>query len=346
MPNSLLSIKSLSISFLSKKKENKVVHNISFSLQKNEILGIVGESGSGKSVTTMAIMGLLPEKKAQISGEIIFEDKNLLDKNKKEHQKLRGNEIAMIFQEPMSALNPSMKLGKQVAEVLVLHKKLSKTEAKKQVLELFEKVKLPNPKEIFSKYPHQVSGGQMQRVMIAMAIACKPKILIADEPTTALDVTVQKEIILLLKELQKETEMSIIFISHDLALVSEIADSVLVMYQGTIVEEGSVLQIFHHPKHNYTKALIGARPTLNERLKKLPTIKDFMENTIPTTIISPQERALHHKNMYAKKPLLEVINVEKEYFSTAGFFQKKKAFKAVNRVSFSLFEGETLGFVG
>lgn len=342
----LLSIKNLSVSFLSEKKENSVVHGISFSLRENEILGIVGESGSGKSVSTMAVMGLLPQKTAKIKGEILYNGKNLLNNTEKDWQKLRGSEISMIFQEPMSALNPSMRCGKQVAEILLLHKKISKTEAKKQVLELFEKVRLPNPKEIYSKYPHQISGGQMQRVMIAMAIACKPKILIADEPTTALDVTVQKEIIALLKNLQQETGMSIIFISHDLALVSEIADRALVMYQGKIVEEGSVEQVFHQPEHNYTKALLHARPSLDERLEKLPTIKNFLENKVSSKIITPQERALKHKKLYTQPPLLEVVNVEKEYYSSVGLFRKKVITKAVNNVSFRVFEGETLGLVG
>lgn len=345
-PN-LLTVKNLSISFPTQKDENRVVQDINFTLHQNEILGIVGESGSGKSVSTMAIMGLLPKKVAKInSGEILFEEKNLIQNSEKEWQKLRGNDIAMIFQEPMSALNPSMKCGAQVAEILHLHKKQSKKDIKKEVLSLFEKVKLPRPKEIYNAYPHQISGGQMQRVMIAMAIACKPKILIADEPTTALDVTVQKEIIALLKDLQKETGMSVIFISHDLALVSEIADRVLVMYKGKVVEEGSVFQVFHLPKHNYTKALLNARPKLGERLKQLPTIKNFLENNVPSKIVTLQERALHHRKLYTQEPLLEVLNMQKEYYSSAGFFRKPKTVRAVNDVSFQLYEGETLGLVG
>lgn len=345
-PN-LLSVKNLSIAFPVENDENRVVQDVSFELNSNEILGIVGESGSGKSATTMAVMGLLPGKIAKIkSGSIVFDGKSLLDLKENDWRSIRGNDISMIFQEPMSALNPSMKCGQQVAEIVELHKKLSPKKAKETVIQLFEKVKLPRPNEIYNSYPHQISGGQMQRVMIAMAIACKPKVLIADEPTTALDVTVQKEIIALLKELQQETGMSIIFISHDLALVSEIADRVLVMYKGKVVEEGSVFQVFHLPKDNYTKALLNARPKLEERLEKLPTIKNFLENKIPSKVISPQERALRHKKIYTQAPLLEVLNVKKEYYSNAGWFGKAKTVRAVDDVSFSIFERETLGLVG
>tara|TARA_R110002072_G_scaffold235697_10_gene393444 strand:- start:17681 stop:19372 length:1692 start_codon:yes stop_codon:yes gene_type:complete len=345
--NSLLSIQDLSISFFSGKVENEVVKSVSFSLDKNEILGIVGESGSGKSVTTLSLVGLLPKNISKIkNGEIIFEEQSLQNLSEKDLRKLRGNSISMIFQEPMSALNPSMRCGLQVSEILVQHKSLSRKAAKKETLLLFEKVKLPDPKEIYSKYPHQISGGQMQRVMIAMAIACKPKILIADEPTTALDVTVQKEIILLLKELQKETGMSIIFISHDLTLVSEIANRILVMYQGEIVEQGTVQEIFITPKHSYTKALIHARPSLKQRQEKLSTIQDFLENKVNSTFISEIQRAAKHKKIYSTAPLLKVQNLKKEYYSSVGIFRNKKVTKAVDDVSFEIYEGETLGLVG
>jgi len=343
----ILKVKNITIAFKAKNTWNTMVHGVSFSLFENEILGIVGESGSGKSVTALSIMGLLPEKVSKISeGTILYEEKDLIKYSKKQWQKLRGNQISMIFQEPMSALNPSMTCGKQVAEILKIHCDSSHKEAKKQTLILFNKVKLPRPEDIFNSYPHQISGGQMQRVMIAIAIACKPNILIADEPTTALDVTVQKEIIALLKDLQKETNMSIIFISHDLSLVSEIADRALVMYQGKIVEQGAIAQLFHSPKHQYTKALLHTRPSLTKRAERLPTIADFLENRFATNIISAQERAIRHKKLYKQKPLLEVINLEKEYFSNAGFFKKKTIVKAVNDLSFKLFEGETLGLVG
>lgn len=345
--NSLLSIQDLSISFFSGKVENEVVKFVSFSLDKNEILGIVGESGSGKSVTTLSIMGLLPKNISKIkNGEILFEGQSLHKLTEKELQKMRGNSISMIFQEPMSALNPSMTCGRQVEEILVQHKSLSRKAAKKETLLLFEKVKLPEPKEIYGKYPHQISGGQMQRVMISMAIACKPKILIADEPTTALDVTVQKEIILLLKELQKETGMSILFISHDLTLVSEIANRILVMFQGEIVEQGTVQEIFCAPKHSYTKALINARPSLNKRKEKLSTIQDFLENKVNSTFVSETQRAAKHKKIYNAHPLLKVQNLKKEYYTSVGLFRSQKVTKAVDDVSFALYEGETLGLVG
>lgn len=343
----LLSINDLSISFFSDKKEKKIINNISYQLGANEILGIVGESGSGKSVSTLAILGLLPKNISKITnGSILFNDTDLTQLSSKQFQNIRGHEIAMIFQEPMSSMNPSMTCGKQVLELLLLHTSLSKSDAKAEVLLLFEKVKLPAPERIYKAYPHEISGGQKQRVMIAMAIACKPKILIADEPTTALDVTVQNEIILLLKELQAEEGMSIIFISHDLALISEIADRVLVMYKGSIVEQGEVSEIFNTPKHTYTKALLSSKPSLDVRLKRLPTINDFMEGVPKTELISRQEREKTHAKLYLNSPLLEIKNLDKEFISKSGWFSKPEKFKAVNNVSFKLFEGETLGLVG
>ena len=342
----LLSVEKLNISFGKKKESIAVIHDVSFDVFENEIIGIVGESGSGKSVTSLAIMGLIAKNNSLVKGEIFFNGKNLLHEKEKALQQLRGKEIAMIFQEPMSALNPSLSCGFQVSEILQHHLKLKVSDAKKQTITLFEKVKLPRPREIFNSFPYQISGGQMQRVMIAMAIACKPKLLIADEPTTALDVTVQKEILLLLKELQKETGMSLLFISHDLSLVSEIADRVIVMYKGEIVEKGDVLQIFKAPKDPYTKALLNSRPSLDKRLKRLPTIASLADNTFDSIEISPQNRALKHKFIYTQKPLLEVHNVEKEYYSNSSFFGKRKVVKAVDDVSFNVYEGETLGLVG
>lgn len=343
----LLSVKNLSVSFSSKDKENQVLHDISFNIASNEILGVVGESGSGKSVTSLAIMGLLPKNITTINkGTIHYDGRSILGLSSKELQAIRGNEIAMIFQEPMSSLNPSMKCGKQVIEILLQHTNLSKLEAKLEVLSLFEKVKLHDIERAYNSYPHQLSGGQKQRIMIAMAIACKPKLLIADEPTTALDVTIQKEIIALLKELQREYKMSILFISHDLSLVSEIADTVLVMFQGKCIEYGPTHQIFKYPEQEYTKALIYARPSLDVRLKKLPTIKDYLNvKEEEKEIITKVQRQEHHKKLYNNSPLLEVSNVEKTFFSKVGFFGKKE-FKAVNDVSFKLYEGETLGLVG
>ena len=345
--NNLLEVDTLNISFFKDGIETQIIKSISFEIQPNEIVAVVGESGSGKSISSLAIMGLLPKRISKItSGSIIFNGQNLVDCAEKDFQSIRGREIAMIFQEPMSSLNPSMRCGKQVEEILNQHSKLSTSEIKAEVITLFEKVKLPNPKRIFKAYPHEISGGQKQRVMIAMAIACKPKLLIADEPTTALDVTVQKEILELLKDLQTETKMSVLFISHDLSLVSELADKVLVMYQGAIVEQGTTEAIFKTPKHNYTKALIGARPSTEFRLKQLPTISDFMSDAVSKTIISDADRKKNHDQLYAQAPLLEVIDVEKTYLSKTGWFSKDKPFKAVDGVSFKVYPGETIGLVG
>jgi len=343
----VLSVKNLSISFRNNSELNTVINNISYTLNKNEILGIVGESGSGKSVSSLAITGLLPKQISKITnGQIFFENQDLTTLSSKALQNIRGKDIAMIFQEPMSSLNPSMTCGKQVLEILNQHFPLKNTEAKDEVISLFERVRLPSPNTVFNKYPHEISGGQKQRVMIAIAIACKPKILIADEPTTALDVTVQKEIIALLKSLQKEHDMSILFISHDLSLVSEIVDRVLVMYKGEIVEQGLVEDIFKHPKHIYTKALISSKPSMEVRLKKLPTIQDYMDDTVFTEIVTKSDRNKFHDKIYSKSPLLEIINVEKEYFSNTRLFKKSVSFKAVDDVSFKLYSGETLGLVG
>ena len=343
----LLAVDALNISFFKDGTENQIIKSISFEILPNQIVAVVGESGSGKSISSLALMGLLPKGISKItSGSIRFNNLNLVDLSEKEFQTLRGREIAMIFQEPMSSLNPSMRCGKQVEEVLKQHSNLSNSEIKTEVLNLFEKVKLPNPNRMSKAYPHEISGGQKQRVMIAMAIACKPKLLIADEPTTALDVTVQKEILELLKDIQKETEMSVLFISHDLSLVSELADKVMVMYKGEIVEQGTKEMIFNSPKDNYTKALISARPSTEFRLKQLPTISDFMSNTINEKIVSDDDRSKHHRTLYNQEPLLEVIDVEKTYLSKTGWFTKGTPFKAVAGVNFKIYPGETVGLVG
>ena len=343
----ILSVRDLRVTFKSASGLNEVLHGISYQLYANEILGIVGESGSGKSVASLAVMGLLPLKSGvTISGEIIFNSNNVIDYSQKQLETIRGRKIAMIFQEPMSALNPSICCGKQVEEILLQHSCITKKEAKEEVIRLFSAVKIPEAKTTYKKYPHEISGGQQQRVMIAMAIACKPEILIADEPTTALDVTVQKEIIALLKTLQQDYKMSVIFISHDLALVSDIADRIVVMYKGDIVEKGDTKSVFKNPQKEYTKALIGARPTLKGRLKKLPTISDFLSGIIPRALIAKTAREEKHKNIYSSAPLLEVINLEKTYYSKASFFGTKTALKAVDNVSFKVYSGETLGLVG
>ncbi|MEG1265854.1 MAG: ABC transporter ATP-binding protein [Myroides sp.] len=347
MKEPILRVENLSISFLQEKKWHEVIHSISFEVFPNEIVGIVGESGSGKSVSSLAVMGLLPKNVSNLNtGSIHFKNEDITNYSEKAFQKIRGKKVSMIFQEPMSSLNPSINCGEQVAEILETHTNLSEKKIKAEVLRLFEQVKLPDPITIYNKYPHQISGGQKQRVMIAMAIACKPEILIADEPTTALDVTVQQEIILLLKNLQQETGMSILFISHDLSLISEICDRILVMYKGEIVEQNSALNIFKNPEHIYTKALIASRPSLNVRLKRLPTIQDYLSGTENAAAISQEERKEHLDKLYDQKPLLRVENVEKEYLLKTQLFKPNDYFKAVDNVSFKMYEGETLGLVG
>ncbi len=343
----VLEISDLQIGFEHENEVKEVIHKISYDLYANEILGIVGESGSGKSVSSLAVLGLLPKTKAKISGDIYFDNHEILNCSEKEFQSIRGSKISMIFQEPMSSLNPSLKCGYQVLEVIQQHMSLSKEDAKERVIALFEQVKLPRPEVIFNQYPHQISGGQKQRVMIAMAIACKPEILIADEPTTALDVTVQKEIVLLLKEIQQETGMSIVFITHDLSLVSEIADRVLVMYQGNIVEQGEVSQVFKNPKEQYTRALIGSRPSLDIRLKKLPTVSDFVNNSIEKEEYTSEERKVFLDGIYSHQPLLEVKNLKTFFQPNKSLFgNKNKPIKAVDDVSFKIYESETVGLVG
>ncbi len=337
----MLNINNLSIHF----NNTLVVNALNLELKPHKTLGVVGESGSGKSVSSLAILGLL-HKSATVSGEILFNGENLLNYSDKEFRTIRGKEISMIFQEPMSSLNPSLTCGFQVEEILRRHTTLSSKEIKDSVIALFEKVKLPRVETMYNAYPHQLSGGQKQRVVIAMAIACKPKLLIADEPTTALDVTVQKDIIKLLKDLQQDHHMAMLFISHDLALVSEIADEVLVMHKGTTVEHGNAKTIFLNPEEDYTKALIASKPKLHVRLKTLPTVTDFINNTVNETIYSDKDRAEFHSKIYGTPPLLEVKNLDKTFITNRSWFGKKDDVKAVDNVSFSIYEGETLGLVG
>ncbi|CAI8300606.1 MAG: Glutathione import ATP-binding protein GsiA [Flavobacterium sp. SCGC AAA160-P02] len=340
----MLEVNNLSVGFVSNNQENDAVKKISFRLKKNKILGIVGESGSGKSVTSLALLGLLP-KNAIIGGQILYDGENLLGISPKDFQKIRGKKIGMIFQEPMSSLNPTKTCGNQVVEVLRQHTDLNKRAIYEEVITLFTKVKLPTPDRIFNSYPHQISGGQKQRVMIAIAIACKPDLLIADEPTTALDVTVQKDIITLLKELQKKSEMSIIFISHDLPLISEVADDVIVIYRGKIIEKGTAVEVFRNPQKEYTRALINSKPDLELRLKRLPTVEDFMKQKVVSEIYSKEERNQFHKKLYTLKPLLEIVELKK-FFQKSSCFNKKPPIKAINDVSFKLYETETIGLVG
>jgi len=343
----MLKVTNLTISFKTGQVLQEVVHGISFNLSQNEILGIVGESGSGKSVTSLAIMGLLPDKTSKTEGKILFQNSYLNKLKNSEFEKIRGAQIAMIFQDPMSALNPSLTCGTQVVEMLKQHRIGLKKNYKDHVIYLFEKVKLPRPTELFNQYPHQISGGQKQRVMIAMAIACKPKLLIADEPTTALDVTVQKEIILLLKEIQQETQMGVLFISHDLALVSEIANRVIVMQQGNIIEQGFTKDIYKNPEQTYTKALLNARPSLTKRLKKVPTVEDFLNNTFQNIEVTTAQRAQTLQKIYSKPPLLEINNLSTYFNLSKSWFAKKNSLvKAVDHVSFKVYEQETVGLVG
>jgi len=353
MNDAILKVDDLKVYFHDQGKVVKAVDGVSFELNKGKNLGIVGESGSGKSITSLSIIGLLPSKKAVIeAGEIIYcaDDRcvQLNGLDEAAYTKYRGNRISMIFQEPMTSLNPSMKCGKQVAEALLLHRTRDKQEAKQITIDLFERVKLPEPERIYNSYPHQLSGGQIQRVMIAMAISCNPDILIADEPTTALDVTVQKEVIALLKEIQKEYNMSIIFISHDLGVIKEISDDVAVMYKGKIVEYGTVDQIFNHAEHPYTKGLIACRPPLYYKMDRLPTISDFIDNKN----MNLSSYVKQHKIDYLAKEnitesILEVKNLSTWYPKKKNWLGKVQMYtKALNDVSFRVGNGECLGLVG
>jgi peptide/nickel transport system ATP-binding protein len=365
--NVLLEVKNLVTEFKTEDALVTAVNDVSFTLHKGETIGIVGESGSGKSVTSLSVMRLIPNPPGRIAGgEMIFHSRNgktidLAKVAEKDMQQYRGNEISMIFQEPMTSLNPVFTCGDQVVEVIQLHQKVSKEVAKQKTLELFAKVQLPNPQRIFDAYPHQISGGQKQRVMIAMAMSCNPSILIADEPTTALDVTVQSTILDLMRDLQMQHDMSIIFITHDLGVIAEIADRVMVMYKGKVVEQGTIKEIFTNPKHPYTKGLLACRPPLDKRLKKLPVISDFMkeengqlieiessiEKVIDSVVVTKEATAARYDNLLQQKPLLEIKNLSTWFPSKRNFFGKVlDHVKAVDDVSFNVHPGETLGLVG
>ena len=326
----------------------KVLNNSNFELFKGETIGIVGESGSGKSLTALAIIGLIPYP-GQIQGKILFNNKEILKLNNKSLQQIRGKEIGIIFQEPMTSLNPVLTCGEQVSETIIQHLKLSQKEAKKKTLELFIKVKLPNPEVTLEKYPHQLSGGQKQRVMIAIAICCDPLLLIADEPTTALDVTVQKTILDLLKEIQIENQMSMVFITHDLAIVSEIAQKVIIMKNGNILEQGNTKQVFENPQNAYTKALISCRPPINIRYKNLPTVKDYLKdgNAFNAKTVSVDERFETHQKLYKEKPIFEILNLKVYYPEKKSWLGKVNSWtKAVDDISFKVYKGEVLGLIG
>lgn len=350
----LLQIKDFSVDFVTDSGTTSAVQNISFEINRGETVAIVGESGSGKTVTSLSILKLLPSPPARYtSGQILFsqEGKNETDIVKldaKSIQKIRGNQISMVFQEPMTSLNPVKTCGKQVMEAIRTHYNISEKEARKRTICLFKKVKLPDPQSIVDRYPHEISGGQKQRVMIAMAISCNPSLLIADEPTTALDVTVQKTILQLIKDLQKEQNMSVIYITHDLGLVSEIADRVIVMYKGKVVESGPIKEIFLHPQNPYTKALLACRPDSSAKGKRLPVISDFLDEaggSAKTEAIFSKAPRNHHFD--AAQTILSVENLKVYFPVKRNFFGKiLKVFKAVDDVSFEVKKGETVGLVG
>lgn len=356
MPTPLLQINNLQVDFVTEIGTTTAVNDISLEVKRGEIVAIVGESGSGKSVTSLSILQLHPTPPARYTkGEILFSPGgttavNLLTQTPQQLRAIRGNQIAMIFQEPMSSLNPVFTCGDQVMEAIRLHRKISKEQATQKTIELFERVRLPNPTQIFHRYPHQLSGGQKQRVMIAMAMSCEPDLLICDEPTTALDVTVQKTILQLIKSLQQTEQMGVIFITHDLGVVAEIADRAVVMYKGNIVEQGTITQIFNNPQHPYTKGLLACRPVLHPKGERLPVVSDFLDgktkpetgslksdSNAPTSGFRPQTSDL----------LLRVENLSVWFPSKKTFLGKPLEYtKAVDEVSFEVYKGETLGLVG
>ena len=356
MSTPLLSVRNLRISFSREGKWTEAVHGIDLDVFAGRTLGLVGESGSGKSVSSLAVMRLLNEKVSRIAADSIqIEGEEIKDFSESQMADVRGKRISMIFQEPMTSLNPVYKCGYQVSEMILQHEDVSKKAAKERVISLFKQVMLPRPEAIYDSYPHELSGGQKQRVMIAMAIACNPKLLIADEPTTALDVTVQLEILKLLRKLQAETGMGMIFITHDLGVVAEIADDVAVMHNGEILERGTVQQILNHPQHPYTQGLLACRPPMDVRLKRLPIVKEFLdgqwqggkEQILHDLQITDAERKAHLEQLYSKAPLLKVENLKTWYPLRKGVFSRVYGHvKAVDDVSLEVYEGETLGLVG
>lgn len=373
MNSPILEVRNLSIEFPTKGGMIRAVNDVSFTLASGETLGIVGESGSGKSVTSLAIIGLLPPT-ANVTGEMIFYNPhtpnanpvNLLTLSAPKRRTYRGGLISMVFQEPLTSLNPVYTCGEQMVEAILLHQNVDRKEAYRRAIALFDEVKLPDPRGMMQRYPHQLSGGQQQRVMIAMALSGNPSILIADEPTTALDVTIQATILQLLKELRDARGMSILFITHDMGVIAEIADRVVVMYRGDAVETASVYNLFANPQHPYTQGLLNCRPRPNQRLKRLPTVSDFMQVTtnaageleIVSQIhteaekeallaqISSRETQERYEHLQQQQPLLSVHQLSKEFPVRTGWFGKKGVFKAVDDVSFDVYPGETLGLVG
>lgn len=351
MTSPLLSVRNLVVDFRTGDGVTRAVNNISFDIPQGKTIGIVGESGSGKSVTSLAVMGLLQKPAAVIpQGEILFNGQDLLKFNDAQMRDIRGNQISMIFQEPMTSLNPVFKVADQIAETIRIHKTVSKKEAWDRAVDLMNKVGIPNPSLSAHKYPHEMSGGQKQRVMIAMAIACEPKLLIADEPTTALDVTIQKQVLDLLHDLQQQYKMSMMFITHDLSVIGDIADDVVVMYRSNVVEKNNAQEIFYTAKHPYTKGLLACRPKLGANPRRLLTVSDFMDENGVEKVVSPERVVVFDKELETEKSsdiLLEVKNLVTQFPIKGGIFGRTvDHFKAVNDVSFKLKKGKTLGLVG
>ena len=356
MSDSLLSIRNLKVAFKRESQWVEAVHGIDLDVMRGRTLGLVGESGSGKSVSSLAVMRLLNEKMSRIEADSIrVNGEEIKDFTESQMAEVRGKRISMIFQEPMTSLNPVYKCGFQVSEMILQHENVSKKAARERVVSLFKQVMLPRPEAIYNSYPHELSGGQKQRVMIAMAIACHPQLLIADEPTTALDVTVQLEILKLLRKLQAETGMGMVFITHDLGGVAEIADDVAVMHNGEILERGTVQEIMSHPQHPYTQGLLACRPPMDVRLKRLPIVKEFLDGQwqggktqiLHDLQITAEERQAHLKNLYSHEPLLKVEHLQTWYPLREGVFGRVyDHVKAVDDASLDVYEGETLGLVG
>ncbi len=357
----LLRVENLSIGFISGNTTVPALHNVSFEVGRGELVAVVGESGSGKSISSLSVLRLLPSPPAEYtSGHLFFQPNgqqpiDLLQCTPEEMQALRGNRIAMIFQEPMTSLNPVHTCGNQVMEAILQHKRITRAEAREKTLALFAQVKLPDPQRIFHSYPHQISGGQKQRVMIAMAMSCEPSLLICDEPTTALDVTVQKNILTLIKELQLQKEMGVLFITHDLAVVAEIADKIVVLYKGRVVERGNASAIFKQPSHPYTRALLACRPALHSKGERLPVVADFLEIAADgsikekklTTPPHPPALVVAAPATGTSIPLMRIQDLHVWYPSKKNIWGQPVAYtKAVNGVSFEVMQGETLGLVG
>jgi len=352
MSEVLLSIKDLCVDFNTGDGTVRAVNNVSFDVPAGKTVGLVGESGSGKSVTSLAVMGLIPNPPGKItSGQILYKGQDLTKFSDEEIRKIRGKEISMIFQEPMTSLNPVFKVGDQVAEILILHMNMNKKQAWDRAVELLDEVGIPDPARSAHKYPHEMSGGQKQRVVIAIAIACEPKLLIADEPTTALDVTIQKQVLELMFALQKKHGMGLLFITHDLGVIADIADDVVVMYRSNLVEQSNTEAIFTGAKHPYTKGLLACRPALDKNPKRLLTVSDFMDEEGNEIDLCEKKTTKVDKKFHIneeKNPvLLEVNNLHVDFPIKGGLFGRTVSqFKAVDSVTFKLRKGHTLGLVG